>query len=266
MGTSGGGSGGGGSGGAGGGGAGSRGGSARKGRRRAGRGYAAHSSSGSSSKAASSQGRGGKKSTRRTVAQVVLGRLKPAYLEAQFASDVPSGLVRELTLLKTHMLVNKSWKEVCTRLGLPADASPADIRDAILAKRTDGEGDVRVRETATASVLSYFEELCTFNDDVLYGPGNNSTITMLDHDVLDRPLETFLRLQYVNVLQREEPHLLDFQSQDGLENVAAEMANAFAHRLRHRYGSKDQSSAGEFLQRAGADDEARTWLLKAIRG
>jgi hypothetical protein len=204
--------------------------------------------------------------TGRNVAQTVLGNLKPAYLGEQFAGRTLSALVHELTLLKIDLTLNRSWKSMCERLGLPPNASPADVRDKLLRKGADGESDSRIKETATATVYYFFEELCGFNDEVLYGKGSNRTLGEIDHGVIENALETALRIHYINVLQREEPKLLDSKSQAGLEVLAIQMASELVRRLRHKYGSKDQSSEGDFLKRAGSTDEERAWLLTAVRG
>lgn len=298
MGTSGGGQGSGGSGGAGGGGGGSRGtGSSQGGRSgratsshgspsasggygsyapsgRSSSGSGAHGSSTSSGSAdegskASPAKRGSPPKQRdagRNAGQTVLGNLKPAYLGEQFAGRTLSALVHELTLLKIDLTLNRSWKSMCERLGLPPNASPADVRDQLLRKQADGESDARIKETATATIYYFFEELCRFDDEVLYAKGSNKTLDELDRGVIENALGTFLRIHYVNILQREEPKLLDSKSQSGLEVLATEMASELVRRLRHRYGSKDQSSEGDFLKRAGSTDEERAWLLTAVRG
>lgn len=251
MGTSGSGSGGGGSGGAGKGGGGSRGGGSRRDT------YGDYASSNSDPS---------DKPEKRNVAQKVLGSLKPAYLIQQFAGCMSSGLVHELVLLKVDIILNRSWEGMCARLGLPANASPADVCEQIITKQAEGESDARIRETATATVLAFFDELCRFDEEVLYGIGSSAKLDALDRSVIDRPLESFLRLHYVNVLLREEPKILNPVSQTGLENLAASMASDLVRRLRNRYGSKDQSSEGDFLTRAATNDKEQKWLLEAIRG
>lgn len=180
MGTSGGGHGGGGSGGAGGGGGGSRGtgtGRGGNGGHASGHGlssgssgYGSYASSGrgssgsgmrgsaapsgssdkksktSSAKPSSSPKHSGDARTGRNAAQIVLGNLKSAYLGEQFAGRTLSTLVHELTLLKIDLTLNRSWKSMCERLGLPSNASPADVRDQLLRKQTDGESDSRPQQ------------------------------------------------------------------------------------------------------------------------
>ena len=202
----------------------------------------------------------------RNDAQQVLGRLMPAYLARQFAGPMVSGLVHELVLFKVDITQNRSWKSLCNRLGITADASPAEVLDEILKKHATTEADSRIRETATATAQYFFEEACGFDEQILYGKVGAQTVAALNPAVVERPLETFLRLHYVNVLQREEPKLLNRRAQARLEAMASEMGTALSDRLRHRYGAKDQSSEGDFLQRAGSNDEERTWLLTAVRG
>lgn len=213
------------------------------------------------------RGRGGgavKKDKRkeRSTAQKVLSKAPGSYLGAQFTGPLASGLAKDLCLLGVDILVNRDWDSMCRRLDLPGTASLADVREELLTRHEDRETDVRLRDTAEASLRYFFDQLSGFDDDVLDEPGNDRTFRQLDEDVARTALRSFLKIHFKNVLQREEPQILDGASQQNLEDMAAERGDALYQALQKKYGAKDQASEGVYLQRAEGD---RQWLLKKIR-
>jgi hypothetical protein len=276
MGTSGAGGGGGGSGGSGGGGGGSggSGGGASGTARRAGGGGGRGVGSGGGGRrrrvGAKTGGRGSSQSATRPsreqqVAQV-LSRLKPNYVAAQFAGRMSTGIAHELSILAVDVETNRSCNSLCSRLGLKPGSQLADIRDAILRKYDSRETDLRVKETVTTTVLQFFEALCRYDDDVLYGPGKDSTFTALELALVKDPLTNFLRLQYENVLQREEPRLPDSALRQTITEVANDFASKLSNKLLARYSPGGKIPRANYLQHASRNEKETLWLLKAIRG
>jgi len=274
MGTSGAGGGGGGSGGGGGGGGGSGGsgggggGGASRSRRKGGRGVGPKTGRGHS-RAGSQPGRQGAASkavgfSREQGIAQVLSRLKPNYVEAQFAGPMSTGIAHDLSVLVVDLEAKTSWSSLCARYGLKPGSTPADIRDAIISKYEKLEPDTRIKETGTATALQFFETLCKYNDDVLYRSGRASTFDDLDIAVVKDPLATFLRLHYENVLQREEPKLPDRATQQAITKVADKLASNLSQKLTGRYSGK--VARENYLQQANRDAQEALWLIKAVRG
>lgn len=257
MGTSGGGSGGGGSGGSsrcGGGGGGSGrygGGSGGSGRYE--EGYASYCSSAS-------------KPNKRNIAQKVLGKINTAYLTKQLYNTIVTGIIHELMLIAVDIQSNRLWGSTCTRLNIPETSSPADVQDFIWSKCNTNEYDSRICDVARASLLNFFDELCKFDDSVLYGDGKKIFANDFDNGTVENPYFTFLHYLFRNILQREEPKLLDTNSQNGLDTAAVDMANMLIKRFRKRYGGKMQISEDDYFRLSFANDKEEKWLLSAIRG
>ena len=183
----------------------------------------------------------------------------------QFAGPMVAEVAHELALLAVDLETNKSWDSMRDRLHLRTDCSLADVRDAILMRHGNSEPDSRVKDTVTATVLQYFEALCRYNDDVLYGPGKPTTFDALDSKIVKGWLDVFLRLHYENVLLREEPKLPDTKLRRSIEEVAATLGGNLSRKLSGRY-SPSGKARGTYLRHAGSDPEETTWLLKAVRG
>ena len=280
MGTSGAGGGGGGSGGSGGGGGGSGGagggggsggGGSSRGAGRGGRG--AGSGRGGKRGGGRSGGNSGKRgpsqsaptSREERVAQV-LSRLKPNYMAAQFAGPMSKGIAHELSILAVDVEANRSWNSLCNRLELKPGSSPVEVRDAILRKYDSQEADSRVKETATTTLIQFFEALCGYNDDVLYGPGKDSTFKAFDPALVRDPLIHFLRLQYENVLLREEPKLPDSGLRQTITKVATELASKLSNKLTAKYSPGGTIPRARYLHETTRNEKETLWLLKAIRG
>ncbi len=275
MGTSGAGGGGGGSGGGGGGGGGtggSSGGGSGHGASGHGSGHGGSGHGGGAGKGTGGGGAGGGSSKGLDAASKaspivrVLSRLKPNYLASQFTGEMTAGIARELSILTVDIESNRAWDSMCSRLNLKPGSSLASVRDAILSKYERSESDSRVKDTVTATVLQYFEALSRYNDDLLYGPGKDAIFAALDAEVVKEWLPNFLRLQYLNVLQREEPKLPDPSLRRTIAKVASELASKLSEKLRVRYRSSGRVAEGRYLQSAGKNEEETTWLVKAIRG
>lgn len=266
MGTSGAGGGGGGSGGSGGGGGGSGGAGGGGGGGGNGGGNGGGKGRGGGAGGRGAGGRGSSATEARDPIEIVLSRLKPSYLASQFAGAMISGVVLELVALKVDIEINRSWSALCHRLDLKAYASLADVRDAILRRHEGSEPDARIRETVTASVLQYFEELCGYDDDVLYGRGSDETFASIDPRVSRDPLEGLLRCHYRNVLQREEPKLPGAELQRRIIEVSRRLAGNLTSKLSSRYLKKGHLTQGNYLQQAGSDAKETQWLLETVRG
>src|SRR6266404_5221242 len=178
-GSGGGGGGGGGSGGSGSGGSGGGGSGGGRGGRTGGRGAGGGSGGGRGGAGSRSGGRGSSKNAVRPLGEQqivqVLSRLKPNYIAAQFTGPMSTGIVHDLSILAVDVEENKSWNSLCARFGLKPGSKLAEIRDAILSKYESREADSRIKDTATATALQFFEALCKYEDDVLYGSGKDST-------------------------------------------------------------------------------------------
>jgi hypothetical protein len=279
MGTSGGGGGGGGSGGGGGGGGGSGGsgsssGSGGSGGGRSGstggRGVGGKSGGGRGGAGSPSGGRGSSKNAVRPLGEQqivqVLSRLKPNYIAAQFAGPMSTGIAHDLSILAVDVEENKSWNSLCARFGLKQGSKPADIRDAILGKYEKHETDSRIKDTATATTLQFFEALCKYDDDVLYRPGKDSTFSDFDSALVKDPLPTFLRLHYENILQREEPKLPASAVQKTITKVANQLGTNLAKKLTARYSQGGKVPRANYLQKPNRDPKESLWLIKAVRG
>jgi hypothetical protein len=177
-----------------------------------------------------------------------------------------TGIAHDLSILAVDVEVNKSWDSLCARFGLKPGSKPADIRDAVISKYEKLEADSRIKETATATALQFFEALCKYDDEILYRPGTDSTFNDLDPALVKAPLATFLRLQYENVLQREEPKLPGPAMQQAITKVANELASKLSNKLTARYGSGGKVPRANYLQQANRNPEEGLWLLKAVRG
>jgi len=193
----------------------------------------------------------------------VLSRLKPNYIAAQFTGPMSTGIAHDLSILAVDVEENKSWSSLCARFGLQPGSKLADIRDAILSKYENREADSRIKDTATATALQFFEALCKYDDDVLYGSGKDSTFGDLDPILVKDPLPTFLRLHYENVLQREEPKLPGPAVQKTITKVANELATNLSKKLTARYSKVARAN---YLQKASSDPKESLWLVNAVRG
>lgn len=279
MGTSGAGGGGGGSGGSGGGGGGSggsEGGGGGGGNRRAGRG--GRGVGGGAGRGHGGGGRGGGNSGKRGPSQSaarpsreeqvaqVLSRLKPNYMTAQFAGPMSKGIAHDLSVLAVDVETNRSWSSLCRRLELKPGSPPAEVREAILRKYDSQEADSRVKETATTTLIQFFEALCRYKDDVLYGAGKDSTFDSFDPALVKDPLTYFLRLQYENVLLREEPMLPDSALRQTITKVATELSSKLSSKLTARYSPGGTIPRANYLQQTTRNEKETLWLLKAIRG
>lgn len=196
----------------------------------------------------------------------VLSRLKPNYVTAQFIGPMTAGIAHELSLLAVDIQTNKSWGSLRERLDLKPGSTLADVRDAILNKYEQLEPDSRIKDTVTATVLQYFEALCRYKDDVLYGSGKNATFDALDAEIADDWLTCFLRFHYGNVLQREEPKLPDPRLQRTIAEVASTQASNLSLKLTERYSPSGKVTRGQYLQRARSGPKEMTWMIQAIRG
>ena len=196
----------------------------------------------------------------------VLSRLKPNYVTAQFAGPMSRGIAHELSILAVDVETNRSWNSLCKRLGLKPGSQPADVRDAILRKYDSQEADSRVKETATTTLLQFFEALCRYSDNVLYGTGKDSTFDSFDSTLVKDPLTYFLRLQYENVLLREEPKLPDSVLRQTITKVATDLSSKLSNKLTARYSPGGAIPRANYLQQTSRNEKEALWLLKAIRG
>jgi hypothetical protein len=176
------------------------------------------------------------------------------------------GIAHDLSVLAVDVETNRSWNSLCGRLGLKSGSSPAEVRDAMLHKYDSQEADSRVKETATTTLLQFFEALCRYNDDVLYGPGKDSTFNSFEPALVKDPLTYFLRLQYENVLLREEPKLPDSPLRQTITKVATDLSSRLSNKIAARYSPGGAIPRANYLQQTTRNEKETLWLLKAIRG
>jgi hypothetical protein len=177
-----------------------------------------------------------------------------------------AGITHDLSVLAVDVIENKTWDSLCARFGLKPGSKLADIREAILSRYEKQETDSRVKDTATATLLQFFDALSNYDENVLYRAGKDSTFRDLDRALVENPLPTFLRLHYENILQREEPKLPGPAVQQTIKTVAEQLGTNLAVKLTTRYSQGGAVPRATYLQKATSDAKETQWLIKTVRG